>query len=60
MKFNFWQILGVILLILGVVGVMYKRIGPETPPPLPATTEPVATMPTSKPTTQPIVLPVVP
>lgn len=51
MKLNFWQILGGILLVLGVVGIAYRELGgskPETP----ATTQPMPMQPAA-PTTAP-------
>jgi hypothetical protein len=46
MKVNFWQILGIILIILGVVFFARKKIGNQDKPPqsMPVTTTP-ATQP---------------
>ena len=41
MKVNFWQIVGGILIILGVVFAFRQKTGKDvTPPPLPPTTAP--------------------
>jgi hypothetical protein len=49
MKINFWQILGIALLVIGLIGVLYKQIGPENPPPVPPVSDPVATRPATQP-----------
>ncbi len=37
MKLNFWQWLGVLLLIIGVALYIYERSGTATPPAVPTT-----------------------
>ena len=39
MKLNFWQWLGVILLIIGVTLYIYERRGPSTQPTVTTTTQ---------------------
>ena len=47
MKLNFWQWLGVILLLIGLVLYAYKR---TRPPAAPATTQNLGTAPVVQPT----------
>jgi hypothetical protein len=44
MKLNFWQILGVILLIAGAAWFIYRENQPKSNPPVP-TNPPAATQP---------------
>ena len=46
MKLNFWQIVGGLLLVLGLIGIIYREFGGSSEP---ATTQPV----TSSAVTQP-------
>ncbi|HEX8324585.1 MAG TPA: hypothetical protein VF595_11820 [Tepidisphaeraceae bacterium] len=49
MKINFWQVLGVILLLVGLIGLIYQRSAatPETTPPAPAPATAPAVAPAS-------------
>ncbi|HEY0008974.1 MAG TPA: hypothetical protein VGB55_09655 [Tepidisphaeraceae bacterium] len=60
MKLNFWQILGILLILAGVVGVIYNEFiaedapdSPQNQAPVPAAPLPPALAPSSVPSTQP-------
>ena len=41
MKINFWQVLGVVLLLLGLAGIIYREyVATPAPAPTPASTQP--------------------
>ncbi|HEX8341075.1 MAG TPA: hypothetical protein VF624_09220 [Tepidisphaeraceae bacterium] len=46
---NFWQIVGITLLVIGLVGVLYNRVGPESPPVVAPVSDPVTTQPATQP-----------
>ena len=53
MKLNFWQILGALLVIIGIIGIAYMKDDDKKSPPAnrPAPAQP-ATQPATAPTTQ--------
>ena len=44
MKLNFWQIVGIVLLVLGLILLIYREMGND-PAPAPSNTAPSATQP---------------
>jgi hypothetical protein len=53
MKLNFWQILGALLVIIGIIGIVYvKDDGKKKPPVNDPTPALPATQPATAPTTQ--------
>ena len=33
MKLNFWQIVGVVIIVIAVIGLAYEKLGKSTTPP---------------------------